>query len=57
MNVDQKYLKFYILSDHGSRISGNFDQLYSNILLIKNNFPYREIKEKYLLQDLFLDER
>ena len=57
MNEDQKYLKIYILSDHGSRISGNFDQLYSNILLIKNNFPYREIKEKYLLQDLFLDER
>jgi len=57
ITTDLKYLKIYILSDHGSRISGNFDQLYSNILLIKNNLPYREIKTKYLLQDLFVDEK
>jgi hypothetical protein len=47
-------LEFIILSDHGSRIGKNFDQSYSSILLTKKNSPYQIIREKFLIQDLFI---
>jgi len=50
-----KNLEFFILSDHGSRIGKNFDQSYSSILLIKKDSPYKIIKEKFLIQDLFIE--
>ena len=49
-----KNLEFFILSDHGSRIGKNFDQSYSSILLIKKDTPYKIIKKKFLIQDLFV---
>lgn len=52
--INIKDLEVIILSDHGSRIGKNFDQSYSTILLTKKNTPYKIIKEKFLIQDLFI---
>lgn len=52
--INIKDLEVIILSDHGSRIGKNFDQSNSTILLTKKNTPYKIIKEKFLIQDLFI---
>jgi len=52
--INIKDLEVIILSDHGSRIGKNFDQSYSTLLLTKKNTPYKIIKEKFLIQDLFI---
>ena len=53
VSLDFKNLEVIILSDHGSRIGKNFDQSNSTILLTKKNTPYKMIKDKFLIQDLF----
>lgn len=54
VSLDFKNLEVIILSDHGSRIGKNFDQSNSTILLTKKNTPYKMIKDKFSIQDLFL---